>query len=169
MILQVGAIGVGTGAKKTAGFRDVGGQHSATIEPRSAENSAATRLLRGSRTVCIRTPREEKDDPGDFRPRREDRATISMPVSSRCFAAPMPERSSNCGELIEPPQRMTSRRACTACSRPSRTYSTPVARVSRAGFASRARAAGWSDSRRRRAGCRNASAALHRRPRFCVT
>ena len=52
----------------------------------------------------------------------------STPTSARWLAGPMPERSSSCGLLIEPPHSSTSRRAVTVWSRPAWRNVTPVAR-----------------------------------------
>ena len=52
----------------------------------------------------------------DARPVGDD----ADPERASSAAGPTPESFSNCGELIGPPQRMTSRRARTLCSLPLR-------------------------------------------------
>ena len=47
-------------------------------------------------------------------------ATTSIPSDRNSSAGPTPDSFNNCGELIGPPQRMTSRRALAICSRPPR-------------------------------------------------
>ena len=62
-----------------------------------------------------------------LRPTPGSGAATSMPVRPQFSGSPIPDSISNCGELMTPPARMTSRSALTICA-PSRRYSTPVAR-----------------------------------------
>ena len=52
-----------------------------------------------------------------------------MPRLCSSGAGPTPESCRSCGELIEPPQTMTSRPARTVWVRPRCSYSTPTARL----------------------------------------
>ena len=83
-------------------------------------------------------------------------------------ASPMPESIRICGELIAPPQTITSRRARIFTSLPLCRYSTPTARVP----SNSTRVTRHRGSTRRlervRAGRTYAIAALQRRPRYVV-
>ena len=53
----------------------------------------------------------------------------AMPWARSSSGSPMPESMRSCGELMTPPQRITSSPACATTVRPRWTYSTPTARL----------------------------------------
>ena len=90
-------------------------------------------------------------------------ATTSMPSAPELGRpAPTPDSWSSCGELIAPPERMTSPAAdASRCRRALRSISTPIARRAlEARSGSRTSASGPRGSARSRTGWRYARAAL---------
>ena len=92
-----------------------------------------------------------------------------MPCCLSSAAGPIPDNCSSCGELIAPPQRMTSTAALAVFTSPPWRYSIPTARLP--SNSTRVVKASVSTRRFGRSitGCRYATAAEQRCPFFTVS